>query len=138
MNVVLDANVLVSFLLTRSPTISKVIQSWKNSEFKLLVSDEIMLEYKKILARLVRKSIILSVHANALLEEISKEGFNVEVISEVEASPDKKDNKYLSCARDVKADYLVTGDRKHLLKLKQFNGTKIISPKEFVEILGKK
>jgi predicted nucleic acid-binding protein len=32
-----------------------------------------------------------------------------------------------------KSEYLVTGDN-HLLKLKQFAGTKIISPADFLEI----
>ena len=138
MKVILDANVFVSFLLTHSPTISKIVQSWKNSEFTLLVSDEIMLEYKQVLVRLVEKGIILAGHADSLFEEILKESLNIQVTSEVEESLNRKDNRYLSCAKDGKANYLVTGDKKHLLKLKVFEKTRIVSPKEFVEELEKK
>lgn len=138
MKVILDANVFVSFLLTHSPTISKIVQSWKSSEFTLLVSDEILLEYKEILIRTVGKGLVLASQADLLFEEISKDSLNVLVTSTIEVSPDKKDNRYLVCAKDGNADYLVTGDKKHLLKLKVFEKTRIVSPKEFVEELEKK
>lgn len=137
MKVVLDANVFVSFLLTRSPTISKIIQFWKNNEFTLLVSDEILVEYKSVLVRIVGKGLLLAKEANYLFDEISKESLEIQVVSTVAESPDRKDNRYLACARDGKANYLVTGDKKHLLPLKNFGITKIISPAEFVEILEK-
>ena len=138
MRVILDANVVVSFLLTHSPTISAVIRAWRNNEFLLLVSDEILIEYKQILVRIAKNGLVQSVHSNSLFEEILKEGLTVQVNSTTDVSKDRKDNRYLSCAKDGKAEYLVTGDKKHLLKLKVFEKTRIVSPKEFVEVLEKK
>jgi uncharacterized protein len=36
----------------------------------------------------------------------------------------------------AKADYLVTGDRAHLLPLGEYRGVRIVSPRGFLEILG--
>ena len=49
---------------------------------------------------------------------------------------DPTDNKYLACALEGNADYIVTGDQ-HLLKVREYRGTKIISPKELLDILKK-
>lgn len=55
----------------------------------------------------------------------------VEIIKE-----DPADNRVLECALEAGVDYLVSGDRKHLLPLKEFQGVRILSPREFLERLG--
>ena len=42
------------------------------------------------------------------------------------------DHRILECALDADADYLVTGDKKHLQPLKTFRGIEIVSPREFL------
>jgi predicted nucleic acid-binding protein len=51
-------------------------------------------------------------------------------------SRDIKDNKFLVCASEAKAHYLVTSDE-DLLDMKEYEGTKIIPPQEFVRLLDK-
>ena len=41
----------------------------------------------------------------------------------------------LSCALAAEADFIVSGDKKHLLALRQFQGIPIISPAEFLRRL---
>jgi len=48
---------------------------------------------------------------------------------------DKKDNHVLECAVEGECEYIVSGD-KDLLVLKEFQGIKIVTPREFVRILG--
>jgi len=43
------------------------------------------------------------------------------------------DNRVLECAIAGGADVIVTGDRKHLLRLERYQGIPIISPRDFVE-----
>ena len=42
------------------------------------------------------------------------------------------DHRILECALAASADYLVTGDKKHLQPLKTFRGIEIVSPREFL------
>lgn len=44
-----------------------------------------------------------------------------------------QDNKILEAAEAIKADYIISGDKKHLLLLKKFENIKIISAKEFLD-----
>ena len=43
------------------------------------------------------------------------------------------DNAILACAVAVKAHFLVTGDKKHLLSLQKFRNVKIVSPEVFLK-----
>jgi len=38
----------------------------------------------------------------------------------------------LECAKEGKVDYVITND-KHLLKIKEFEGIKIITPEQFLK-----
>ena len=50
---------------------------------------------------------------------------------------DPTDNKFLACAMEAKADYIVSRDP-HLRNLKHFHGIKIIDVKAFVERVRRK
>lgn len=129
--VVLDANIIVSFLLTRGETISSIFSSWDRKEFDLLISEEIfeeittVLEYEKIqrLINLWEKA--------ALLEKLKLQAVFVKVKTKLNVLSDSKDNKYLECAIDGWADFIVSGD-KHLLSLKNYREIEILTPRKFV------
>ncbi len=48
---------------------------------------------------------------------------------------DRKDDKILECALAGSAAYVVTGDQKHLLPLRQFQGIDIITPAEMLRVV---
>lgn len=45
---------------------------------------------------------------------------------------DPSDNRVLECAFEAKVDYIISGDKKHLLSLREFKNIPIISAKEFL------
>ncbi len=49
---------------------------------------------------------------------------------------DPKDYPIIATAVAAKADYLVTGDRAHLLPIRAHQGIRIISPREFLDVLA--
>src|SRR2546429_213646 len=120
MKVILDANIILAFLLTRGFIISSILDYWEHDAFTLLVSDEILEEYSLVLDRLVGLGKINRRSANSLFRKIDKKARKIPVITKVSTSPDKKDNRYLECAKDGKADYLVSRDGNHLLALKKY------------------
>ena len=46
------------------------------------------------------------------------------------------DNRILECAVEASADYLVTGDRRHLLPLEEHQGARIVNAPRFLSVLG--
>jgi len=55
----------------------------------------------------------------------------VERVNEIKADP--SDNRILEAAMEAKADFIVSGDKKHILSLKEFRSTKILSATEFLK-----
>lgn len=47
-----------------------------------------------------------------------------------------QDNKILEAAEEAKADYIISGDKKHLLSLKKFKHINIISAKHFLDMFN--
>lgn len=56
----------------------------------------------------------------------------IEPVSDVKISRDPDDDKFINCAKDAHALYIVSGD-KDLLVLRQFENIQIITAKEFCE-----
>ena len=46
------------------------------------------------------------------------------------------DNRILECAVQAFADYLITGDRRHLLPLEEHGGVRILNASRFLFLLG--
>jgi|SRR3989344_140199 len=134
MRVVLDTNVLFSgsFWKRKSFEVMRLIERKKVECF---ISKEILKEYysvvhrKEINEKIKEKRLFLNVTALkvfSLCNRVEPQR-KLNVVRE-----DPNDNKILECALEAKADYVITLDKKHLLKLKQFEGIKIISPTEFL------
>jgi putative PIN family toxin of toxin-antitoxin system len=133
MRVVIDTNVLVSGFLSKKSFPAKVIDAWIFHSFTPVVCREIIQEYCTVFAR-EKFSRLGSVQErldllNNLLGlswvEIVWIDNSLQVISE-----DKKDNIFLECADQGKASYIVSGDD-HLIKLKKFQGIKIVTARDF-------
>jgi len=134
---VLDANILVSAILISKGHPAKILNKWKAGAFDLITSLSILKEigrvifYPKIRKRLNWSDWEINEFLLGLAQfgmVVSKEP-KIDVIKE-----DPTDNKCLACAQKGEADFIVTGDQ-HLLKLQNYKGIKIVTPKVFLNIL---
>jgi len=134
MRVVLDTNVLVSALLIETSLPAQLITPWRRGRFDLLTADlqleELMrvTRYPKISARL--KAAL----AGRLINDLRELAVLIDSLPPVEVSPDPDDNDVLSIAFGGAADYLVTGDKPHLLALARHEGTQIVSVRDFITL----
>ena len=70
-----------------------------------------------------------------MISQVQKIAKFVEVTSKVNVILEHAcDNKFLDCALDSKADYIVSGD-KHLLKVVAYKKIKILSVSDFLELI---
>lgn len=58
----------------------------------------------------------------------------VHVTSNIAISRNKEDDKFINCALDGNCNYIISGD-KDLLEIKEYNGIRIITVKEFLQII---
>ena len=132
MPVVADTNILISALLFGGPS-EQVFLAGLRGEIQLVTSDPLLKELERILKNKFKLDVQL---VRGVIEEVRNGAEVVEVSSHINViSHPEEDNRVLECAVDGKANFIVTGDTKHILPLKEFRGIKILSPSEFVKHL---
>jgi len=129
---VIDTNILISSLLASSSLPAHLIVLWREGRFDLLTSvdqlDELMrvTRYPKIRERLSPAL------AGRLINEVRDLALLVTNLPVVSVCPDPHDNYLLAMASAGAADFLLTGDKRDLLGLKLFEGTKLITVRDFL------
>lgn len=108
----MDTSVLVAGIagfksvgfVAKSPS-ATLIRNWVESDtFTWLVTEEILSEYKAVLARLgVRRNVI-----GALINRLREEAEIVDVRRTAQLSPDPGDDLFCNCAEEGRADFIVT------------------------------
>jgi putative PIN family toxin of toxin-antitoxin system len=130
--IAIDSNVLVS-ALHFGGTPEALLLLANEGRVELFVSPFILAETARVLKsklgwtdKAVRDTI-------ALIREVVTV---VEPTRTVDAVPhDPTDNHILECAVHARADFLATGDKRHLLPLGTYEGIKIVTPRECLDAL---
>jgi putative PIN family toxin of toxin-antitoxin system len=135
---VLDTNVLISGLVAEQGPPRQILDAWLEGLFTLVTSlylvEELVhvLSYPRISERLRLEEEELTVILAALLSQ-------AEVTSGQLCLPgvtrDPKDDSVVACAKEGKADDIVSGDQ-DLLVLGEYEGIQVVTPRQFVEILA--
>ena len=136
MKVTLDTNVLISATFWYGDS-NKIIERVERKEIEMVLSGEIIEEFAKVLEYKDIKEKVkgINIEMNWAIEEIfslSTIVYPNEKLDVVKDDPD--DNKVLECAKAGNVDFIVTSDN-HLLKLKDFEGIRIMTPKEFMTMI---
>jgi uncharacterized protein len=132
---VIDTNLFVSGLFAKDTLSAQLQNLWINQEFELVISLEIIkevsrvLSYPRIKERFKPKEENVRRFFRLIFRKaiISKDIYKTDKIVD-----DPTDNKFLACAMEKKADYIVSRDP-HLRDLKHFHGIQIIDATTFIE-----
>ena len=129
MKILIDTNIIISGLFFRGlPKEFLIKMDFK--KFQVCVNKEIITEYKEqIQKKILNPKYILN---EELFEKFFKDLHNFEKVSDLKVCRDPKDDKFINCAIDAKAIYIVSGDN-DLLTLKNFAGIEIVTAREFYD-----
>jgi uncharacterized protein len=127
--VVLDTNVIVSAHLKEEGLERFVLDLALARKLQLFLSDEILEEYAGVLARAAFK--LSPAKAAASLRLLEKAATMIYPQKKITAAKDPDDNKFLECAAEAQADYLVTGNKKHFPQ--QLQRTRIVNARELLQ-----
>ena len=140
LRVVLDTNVFVSSLLSTQGVPGRVLDAWREGRYMLVASPPIIAEIVEVLEspRISKKYFIRQEDIQQLVDLLKTDTILVPGRAVVKGSvpQDPRDEIFLACAIDAKADCIVSGDR-HLLGLQTYRGIPILTVKEFAEKLEK-
>ena len=135
---VLDANVFVSALLSPRGYPAKILTAWRAEQFHLVLAPAILEELDRVLRypKIVTRHRWPEEQIRLFIDDLTHLGIlapgerTLNVIAE-----DPPDNRYLECAVEGNAEYVVSGDQ-HLLQLATYQRIKILTPREFLGVLA--
>jgi putative PIN family toxin of toxin-antitoxin system len=137
---VLDTNVLASAIAGagyRQSVPGEVFRRWRRRTFQLVVSRHILEELKHALARPYFADRFTTDQVGRALRTFGKRGEWAPMdraVTGVASHPE--DDPVLATAISASVDFLVTGDRQ-LQRLGSYRGVRIVSPREFLDILDR-
>jgi len=134
MNIVLDTNVLVAGLLSPYGTCGEVLRMVSSGELALCFDARILAEYAEVLAR--PKFKFEEEKTSALLDYIEHNGHKGAPLPLPGPLPDPDHEPFLETAIACEAACLVTGNKNHFPPGLR-SGTRVFSPKEFLEFYKK-
>lgn len=136
MRVVLDTNIIVSALISHSGKPATIIDAWLDGKFTLLTCAVHLDELRATLHKPRVAALMKPYTAGRLVNQVKKLAEDIAPLPRVERSPDPTDDFLLAMSEGGSADYLVTGDKSGLLALGRHKTTRIVSAREFAEMLA--
>ena len=133
MKIIVDTNIFISAVIRDRLPERIIMMIARRDDIEWIVTEAIVEEYKQVLAR--PKFTIPKQELARQFVFIDKFTVRIENDAIIDFPRDRKDAKFLACAKAVKADYLVTGDR-DFSEAQQLITTRIVSAVEFAQILG--
>jgi len=135
---VLDTNVLISGLITEGGPACQAVDAWLENKYTLVISLYLVQEITAVLS-------YPRIRARIRLDERELEAIVAALLSQAEVTPgrlhmpgatrDPKDDAIVACAIEGNADVIVSGDQ-DLLALGDDKGVRVVTPRQFVEMLA--
>lgn len=132
LRLVLDTNVVISAALKPQGLQRTVFLLAISKPARLYMSEAILAEYRIVLARpelRIRRGLQMQ-----FLDLLENRARLVSPSRPVGVCSDPDDDKFLECADESRADYLVTGNLRHFPTY--WKATKIVSAREFVSLVA--
>ena len=135
MRVVYDTNVLVSAALKPGSTPAVLVALALAQRVHLCLSQPILAEYTTVLHR--PKFGFEARSIDTLLEDLTRTALLVHPTMPLTVAPDEADNRFLECALEARAGFLVTGNLRHFPRA-VFQDIQILAPARFAHVLAER
>ena len=132
LRLVLDTNIIVSAALKPESLQRTTLLLAMSKPARLYLSEPILAEYEEVLSREelgIRRGLRIQ-----LIQLIRNAGHLVKPARQIRIASDPDDDVFLECSDQARADYLITGNRKHFPGY--WKCTKVISAREFVDLVA--
>ena len=130
MKVVVDTNVVISGVFFGGMP-SRVLEAWRDGKFDLVVSPEVLEEYRRVGEELTARFPGVSLAPFLALLVMNAEIVEAPGLSD-QVSRDRDDDKFIACALAANCQTIISGD-KDLLEVTGYQGLEVVAPREFLE-----
>ena len=132
MKVTVDTNFLISSTQWENSVSRRLLNMMIEKDVEIYITDFVIEEFSRVLKRDFKYNEddverFIEIVLSFVKLVVTKNEVNL-------IKDDPSDNRIIECALESKSDYILTYD-KHLLKIKEYKGIKIIKPEEFLKII---
>lgn len=135
MKIVTDTNDFISALIGKKHR-DKLTTILSIADIELFADEQLLTEIAEVARRDKFQKYITPGEIALFLDVIRLRLTLITPTTIVTDSPDPDDNYLLALAIDAQADYLITGDKKHLLDLSPYRGIQIIRLQSLLDMLA--
>ncbi len=134
LKVVFDTNVIVSAALYEKSLPALLLSLGLEDKVRFFVSPALLNEYEAVLKRPRFK--LGQRQITELMGKINRKALIVTPTKRLKIlEADEPDNRVLECATKAEADFIITGNKRHF-PFKEFKGSKIVTPREFINSIS--
>lgn len=135
MRVVLDTNILLSALMVRGTPPDRLYEEWRHGRFELVSTERQIEELRQVVRRPFFQERLKASEIGRMVNDLRRLAVMRNDLPRVSRSPDPADDYLLALCEAGQADYLVRGDKSHLLSLKTHLDTRIVSARSLANKL---
>jgi len=128
---VLDTNVIVSGLLRAAGAPASIMDLGFSGKFRWYASEAILTEYEVVLAR--KRLGITARRAAEFFADLHQTAVMVVPARKLRECADASDDKFLECALEARADFMVTGNLGDFPV--RFQDIRVVAPRQFLTLL---
>ena len=122
--------------MTKGTPPDRLYEAWREGRFVLLTAEQQLEELRRVTRRLGVRLRINPAEAGRMVNDLRGAATVVGQLPAVDVSPDPYDNFLLALAQAGHADLLVSGDRRGLLSIEVHQGTRIVTARAAVDMVG--
>ncbi len=130
-----DTNVLVSAFIAGGPP-SRVVEASIDGRIELVLADPVLEELERVLTVKLgfERERVSEIRALLLGISVARADAPTQVVEAVTGDPD--DDVVLACGVSAGVDIIVSGDRRHMLPVREHRGIRIVSPQALLAELA--
>jgi uncharacterized protein len=136
MRAVIDTNILLSALINPHGLPAKLVDAWRSQRYTLITSGEQLIELGQVAQRNALRKYVVPARVGAFINDLRELAEVLVRLPKIDRLTDPADNYLLAMAEGGRADYLASGDKRHVLTLKRFGATHIVTARELVVVLN--
>jgi putative PIN family toxin of toxin-antitoxin system len=134
--VVIDTNILISYLISPEGALSRLVNAWVRSRSLEVFTSEYQIAELKRVARYERiRRFVTDAQVSAFVTLLRRRGTVVKPSRVLRVSPDEDDDQIIAIALEAGASYLVSGDGDDLLALKVVEGVRVVRARYLLDRL---
>jgi putative PIN family toxin of toxin-antitoxin system len=133
LRVVVDTNVVVSSFLKPGSKPSRILRLVLQGNLEIVINDQILAEYTEVTSRPIFQ--LDRNKVQIVLDYLRSAAIRAPSLAITPRLPDTGDEPFLEAALSTKADFLITGNKKHYPARSCKNVT-VVTPAEFLQQLS--